>query len=64
MSNIAQNLLAVRSQLPEHVRLVAVSKYHPAESIREAYDAGQRVFGESHERELTQKVALLPDDIE
>ncbi len=64
MSNIAQNLLAVRSRLPEHVRLVAVSKYHPAESIREAYDAGQRVFGESHERELTQKVALLPDDIE
>ena len=64
MSNIAQNLLAVRSQLPEHVRLVAVSKYYPAESIREAYDAGQRVFGESHERELTQKVALLPDDIE
>ena len=64
MSNIAKNLLAVRSQLPEHVQLVAVSKYHPAESILEAYDAGQRVFGESHERELTQKVTLLPDDIE
>ena len=64
MSDIAQNLLAVRSQLPEHVRLVAVSKYHPTESIREAYNAGQRVFGESHERELTQKVTLLPNDIE
>lgn len=61
---IADNLKAVLERLPQGVRLVAVSKYHPAESIREAYGQGQRIFGESHERELTQKVAQLPGDIE
>ncbi len=45
-------------------RLVAVSKYHPAEAIREAYDAGQRVFGESHVQELEVKQKALPKDIE
>ncbi len=62
-NTIAHNLNEVLARLPQNVRLVAVSKYHPAESIQLAYDAGQRVFGESHERELTQKVAALPKDI-
>ena len=52
------------SGLPEGVRLVAVSKYHPEDAIRQAYDCGQRIFGESHEQELRHKVAALPDDIE
>lgn len=45
-------------------RLVAVSKYHPVESIREAYEAGQRVFGESHVQELDAKRKTLPSGIE
>lgn len=43
---------------------MAVSKYHPVEALQEAYDAGQRIFGESRENELKMKVAALPDDIE
>lgn len=50
--------------MPQGTRLVAVSKYHPASMIREAYDAGQRIFGESHVQELQQKVGVLPQDIE
>lgn len=64
MSEIAQNLKQVLANLPEGVRLVAVSKFHPVEMLREAYDAGQRIFGENHEQELRQKVELLPKDIE
>lgn len=63
-SDVAANLQAVRHELPEGVRLVAVSKFHPAEYIREAYNAGQRVFGESREQELAKKVEELPHDIE
>ena len=44
MSNVAQNLKKVLADLPEGVRLVAVSKFHPVEMLREAYDAGQRIF--------------------
>ena len=61
---IAENLQAVRSTLPEGVQLVAVSKFHPVEALREAYDAGQRVFGESHVQELVAKHDALPPDIE
>ena len=64
LSDVAANLQAVRNSLPEGVRLVAVSKFHPAEYIREAYNAGQRVFGESREQELAKKVEELPNDIE
>ena len=64
MSNITSNLLAVVQDLKEGVRLVAISKYHPAESIQEAYEAGQRVFGESHVQELVAKQQTLPADIE
>lgn len=62
--DVRHNLHQVLDSLPEGVRLVAVSKYHPAESIAEAYDEGQRVFGESHVQELQAKHAALPADIE
>lgn len=61
---ICQRLDKVRASIPQGVTLVAVSKYHPVEALREAYDAGQRVFGESRENELRLKVEALPSDIE
>lgn len=64
MDSIASRLRAVRSTLPADVKLVAVSKFHPAEDIAVAYAAGQRLFGESRQQELTAKVAALPADIE
>ncbi|MDO5446704.1 MAG: YggS family pyridoxal phosphate-dependent enzyme [Prevotellaceae bacterium] len=63
MTDIQKNIAAVRSSLPDGVELVAVSKYHPAEDILEAYECGQRVFGESHEQELVHKYDALPKDI-
>lgn len=63
MSAIGQQIEDITRGLPEGVRLVAVSKYHPAESIREAYESGQRVFGESHALELKDKHEMLPQDI-
>ena len=54
----------VLDSLPSQVKLVAVSKYHPAESILEAYEEGQRAFGESHVQELQAKHKVLPEDIE
>lgn len=62
--SIAENLKQVLSELPEGVRLVAVSKFHPNEAIEEAYRAGQRVFGESKVQEMTSKYESLPKDIE
>ncbi len=62
--SIAARLRGVRASLPERVRLVAVSKFHPVEALREAYDAGQRIFGESRAQELAAKAAVLPDDID
>lgn len=62
--DVAVNLRRVEDTLPEGVRLVAVSKFHPAEDIEAAYNAGQRVFGESHEQELSKKQQALPKDIE
>ena len=62
--NIAENIKSIKSSLPANVRLVAVSKFHPAEVIREAYDCGQRAFGESKAQELQAKAAALPADIE
>ena len=64
MYSVRENLRNVLSDLPEGVRLVAVSKYHPNEYIEAAYAEGQRIFGESHEQELRQKVESLPKDIE
>lgn len=63
-TDIARRLQEVKENLPDSTRLVAVSKFHPAELIREAYDAGQRLFGESREQELAAKVKELPRDIE
>lgn len=61
---VAENLKRVEATIPAGVQLVAVSKYHPVEALQEAYDAGQRVFGESRENELKLKVEALPKDIE
>lgn len=61
---IEQNIKSILSELPSDVKLVAVSKFHPAESIMEAYNAGQRAFGESRPQELQKKVQQLPGDIE
>lgn len=62
--SISEQLARVRASLPEGVRLVAVSKTHPAEAIRKAYEAGQRLFGESRPQELRAKYEELPKDIE
>lgn len=64
MSNISENLNSIKATLQEGVALCAVSKYHPEEELQEAYDAGQRIFGESHVQELVRKEAVLPKDIE
>ena len=64
MFDVKKNLHQVLDNLPAGVRLVAISKYHPNEYILAAYEEGQRVFGESHEQELRQKVLTLPKDIE
>lgn len=61
--DVAKNLKEVLGNLPETVCLVAISKFHPSEYIMAAYDAGQRIFGESHEQELKKKVESLPKDI-
>lgn len=63
MSGISTALGEIRSTLPQGVELVAVSKFHPADAVREAYDAGQRIFGESRINELCDKITALPDDI-
>lgn len=62
--SIASQLSFVRYSLPEDVTLVAVSKTHPEEAIREAYNVGQRIFGESRAQELCEKHDKLPKDIE
>jgi len=64
MNDIRKNILSVRSELTEGVRLVAVSKFHPVEDLQSAYDAGQRIFGESHAQEVMAKESVLPKDIE
>lgn len=61
---IAEALGALHDEIPMGVTLLAVSKTHPAEAVREAYDAGQRAFGENKVQELIAKAAQLPADIE
>ena len=58
---ISDEIQRITAQLPAGVRLVAVSKFHPSEAIREAYAAGQRIFGESHAQELQRKHEELSD---
>ena len=62
--DVKTRLHEVIDHLPQGVRLVAISKYHPNEYIEAAYEEGQRVFGESHEQELRLKHQSLPQDIE
>ena len=61
--DVKGNLRQVLGNLPTGVQLVAISKYHPSEYVVAAYDEGQRVFGESHEQELSRKYQELPKDI-
>lgn len=62
--DVAGQLKKVLADLPQGVRLVAISKFHPATYIEAAYKVGQRIFGESHEQELSQKEDVLPKDIQ
>lgn len=62
--SIARNIKELTAFLPANVKLVAISKFHPVEALQEAYNAGQRIFGESRAQELTGKQKMLPDDIE
>jgi pyridoxal phosphate enzyme (YggS family) len=58
------NIRKIIQEIPAHVKLVAVSKTKPAEMVQEAYDAGQRVFGENKVQEMVAKHEVLPNDIE
>ncbi|MHA7945002.1 YggS family pyridoxal phosphate-dependent enzyme [Formosa sp. 3Alg 14/1] len=62
--SIKQNLNHIKETLPEHVTLVAVSKTKPVSDLQEAYDAGQRIFGENKIQEMAEKHELLPKDIQ
>ncbi len=62
--SIESQILQLKNELPAGVELIAVSKTYPADRIREAYAAGQRLFGENRPQEMAQKHAELPDDIE
>ena len=61
---IEENLSRLRSELPANVKLLAVSKFQPIERLLEAYQAGQRRFGENRPQELAAKAVQLPQDIE
>ena len=61
--SIASAIQTIKSSLPAHVQLVAVSKFNPIEALQEAYDAGQRLFGESQAQELVPKAMAMPDDV-
>lgn len=61
---IADKIKEIKAQLPEGVRLVTVSKFHPLEALQQAYNAGQRVFGESRAQELVVKAPAMPADVE
>ena len=62
--SISESIKSITSQLPAGVKLVAVSKFHPVERLMQAYEAGQRIFGESRVQELVQKVPQMPADVE
>lgn len=62
--SIQENYHKIKAQIPENVELVAVSKFHPIEKIKEVYDCGQKVFGENKVQELLTKVNELPVDIQ
>lgn len=60
---ISEAIQQIKLELPQSVELVAVSKFHPRDAIMEAYNAGQRLFGENRPQELAQKAPFLPKDI-
>ncbi len=62
--SIKQNISKLKASLPQEVALIAVSKFHPSSAIMKAYEAGQKIFGESRAQELKVKQQELPDDIE
>ena len=62
--SIKQNLNNIKSQLPEHVTLVAVSKTKPVSDLMQAYEAGQRIFGENKIQEMADKWETMPKDIQ
>lgn len=62
--SVAEQITRLQKELPEGVKLLAISKYQPIEAIQEAYDAGQRMFGENHIQEMAAKAAALPKDIQ
>ena len=64
MSVISDQIKIITETLPDGVELVAVSKFNPVEALKEAYDAGQRIFGESRVQEISQKRLLMPDDVQ
>ena len=61
---VHENLSKLQASLPDGVKIVAVSKFHPVETVNKAYNAGQRIFGENRVQELIAKQPELPDDIE
>ena len=63
MQTITNAISEIKAELPDYVTLVAVSKYHIPEKLMEAYNGGQRVFGENRPQEMTQKHEILPEDI-
>lgn len=63
MTEIQQHIASIRAKIPEQVILICVSKFHPAEAIMEAYQCGERDFGESRVQELLPKYEALPKDI-
>lgn len=62
--SISNNLTQIKSQLPSHVTIVAVSKTKPVSDLMEAYNAGQRIFGENYVQELVEKHEQMPKDIQ
>lgn len=62
--SIQENYHKIKAQIPANIELVAVSKFHPVEKIKEVYDCGQKVFGENKVQELLSKVNELPADIQ
>lgn len=63
MSNIGEKIASIKKQIPDNVKLVAVSKTKPVEMIQEAYDSGHKIFGENKALDMRDKHAVLPDDI-
>ena len=62
--SVKENLLAINEKIPDNVTLVAVSKTKPISAIQEAYDQGQRIFGENRVQVMTEKWEKMPKDIE